>query len=68
MSQLRNNIIGQNARHGVYADVAAPFTLTGNTIYSSRFGLAVSGGAPTPPGTANTIFRNADGNIRGVAN
>jgi hypothetical protein len=31
------------------------------------FGLAVTGGAPAPPETANTMFSNADGNIRGLA-
>jgi parallel beta-helix repeat protein len=61
---VRNNIIGQNARYGVYADVEAPFTLTGNTIYRSRFGVAVSGGAAVPAETSNTMFANSDGNIR----
>ena len=61
---VRDNIIGQNVRYGVYADVEGPFTLTGNTIYSSRFGIAVSGGAPAPAETSNTMFGNTDGNIR----
>ena len=61
---VRDNIIGQNVRYGVYADVVAPFTLTGNTIYSSRFGVAVSGGAAAPAETSNTMFGNSDGNIR----
>jgi parallel beta-helix repeat protein len=63
---VRDNIIGQNVRYGVYADVADPFTLTGNTIYSSRFGVAVSGGAAVPTETSNTMFGNTDGNIRDV--
>jgi parallel beta-helix repeat protein len=63
---VRDNIIGQNARYGVYADVATPFTLTGNTIYSSRFGVAVSGGAAVPAEASNTMFENTDGNIRDV--
>ncbi|HEY0816315.1 MAG TPA: right-handed parallel beta-helix repeat-containing protein, partial [Pseudonocardia sp.] len=61
---VSDNIIGQNARYGVYADVADPFTLTGNTIYASRFGVAVTGGAAVPAETANTMFKNTDGNIR----
>ncbi len=63
---VRNNIIGQNARYGVYADVTTPFTLTGNTIYSSRFGVVLSGGAAAPAETLNRMFGNADGNVRNV--
>ena len=63
---IRNNIIGQNTRYGVYADIATPLTLTGNTIYSSRFGVVLSGGASAPAEQANTMFKNSDGNVRVV--
>ncbi len=61
---VRNNIIGQNARYGVYADVTSPFTLTGNTIYASRSGVVLSGGAVAPPETSNTMFGNVEQNVR----
>lgn len=61
---VQNNIIGQNVRYGVYADGPTPFTLTDNTIYASRFGVVVSGGATAPAESANTMFENSEGNIR----
>ncbi len=63
-STVRDNIIGDNVRYGVYADVTDPYTLTGNTIYDSRFGVAMSGGAAAEAESANTIFGNTDGNVR----
>lgn len=61
---VRGNIIGQNARYGVYADVATPFTLTGNTIFASRFGVVLAGGAEAPAESLNTIFQNDGGSVR----
>ena len=64
-STVRDNIIGQNVRYGVYADVTDPYTLTGNTIYDSRFGIAMSGGVAADAAVkANKLFGNTEGNVR----
>jgi parallel beta-helix repeat protein len=61
---VRGNIIGQNTRYGVYVDVTDPFTLTGNTIYRSRYGVSVSGTAIVAAEQQNTMFGNTEGNVR----
>jgi parallel beta-helix repeat protein len=60
---VRDNVIGQNIRYGVYLDVTDPFTLSGNTIFRSRYGISTSGTADVPA-SANTLFGNTDGDVR----
>ena len=60
---VRDNVIGQNVRYGVYLDVTDPFTLSGNTIFRSRYGISTSGTAEVPAGD-NTMFGNTDGDVR----
>jgi parallel beta-helix repeat protein len=60
---VRDNVIGQNVRYGVYVDVTDPFTLTGNTIFRSRYGIAVSSDLELTT-DANDIFANTDGPLR----
>ena len=60
---VRDNVIGQNVRYGVYLDVTDPFTLSGNTIFRSRYGISTSG-ASDVPASENTMFGNTDGDVR----
>ncbi len=60
---VRDNVIGQNLRYGVYLDITDPFTLSGNTIFRSRYGISTSGTADVPSGD-NTLFGNTDGDVR----
>lgn len=61
---VRGNIIGENTRYGVYVDVTNPYTLTGNTIYRSRYGVSASGTVVAPAEQQNTMFGNTEGNVR----
>ncbi len=60
---VRDNVIGQNVRYGVYVDVTDPFTLTGNTIYRSRYGVSASS-AVDVSARDNTMFGNMDGDVQ----
>jgi parallel beta-helix repeat protein len=59
---LRNNIIGENARYGVYVDSTGPYALTGNTIFNNRIGIMLENAAPPPP-TDNRVFGNDKADI-----
>ena len=54
---LRDNIIGENGRYGVYIDSTNPYELTGNTIFSNRTGIMFKNRTTAPP-TDNQVFAN----------
>jgi parallel beta-helix repeat protein len=62
-ADVRDNVIGENARYGVYIDAQGPFTLAGNTIFGSRAGVALNGTSPMPPGD-NTIYKNTEIDVK----
>ncbi len=62
-ADVRDNVIGENARYGVYIDAPGPFTLSGNTIYGSRAGVALNGTSPMPPGD-NKIYDNTETDVK----
>jgi parallel beta-helix repeat protein len=62
-ADVRDNVIGENARYGVYIDAQGPFTLSGNTIYGSRAGVALNGTSPMPPGD-NKIYDNTETDVK----
>jgi len=62
-ADVRDNVIGENARYGVYIDAQGPFTLSGNTIYGSRAGVALNGTSPMPPGD-NSIYDNTEVDVK----
>ena len=62
-ADVRDNVIGENSRYGVYIDAQGPFTLSGNTIYGSRAGVALNGTSPMPPGD-NRIYDNTEVDVK----
>ncbi len=62
-ADVRDNVIGENARYGVYIDAQGPFTLSGNTIFGSRAGVALNGTSPMPPGD-NKIYDNTEIDVK----
>lgn len=62
-ADVRDNVIGDNARYGVYIDAQGPFTLSGNTIFGSRAGVALNGTSPMPPGD-NRIYDNTEVDVK----
>ena len=42
-TELRDNVIGQNDRYGIYVDTDGPFTLAGNTILRQSHRAAAEG-------------------------
>ena len=62
-ADVRDNVIGENARYGVYIDAQGPFTLSGNTIFGSRAGVALNGTSPMPPGD-NRIYDNTEVDVK----
>ena len=56
-TELRDNVIGQNDRYGIYVDTDGPFTLSGNTIFANRTGVMLKGPS-TPSQSGNSIFGN----------
>ncbi|HEY0815281.1 MAG TPA: right-handed parallel beta-helix repeat-containing protein [Pseudonocardia sp.] len=62
-TELRDNVIGQNDRYGIYVDTDGPFTLAGNTIFQNRTGLLLKGPS-TPNQSGNSIFGNHDSDVK----
>ena len=62
-TELRDNVIGQNDRYGVYVDTDGPFTLAGNTIFQNQTGLLLKGPS-TPTEDGNSIFDNPNGDVK----
>jgi parallel beta-helix repeat protein len=62
-TELRDNVIGQNDRYGIYVDTDGPFTLAGNTIFANRTGVLLKGPS-TPSQSGNSIFGNHEFDIK----
>ena len=60
---VRDNIIGENIRYGLYIDVEKPFTITANTIFKSKTGVLLTG-TSTVSTSDNTMFDNTKGDVR----
>ena len=50
--RVRDNVIGENERYGIYVDSDGPFTMAGNTIWANRTGVMLKG--PSTPSRAAT--------------
>lgn len=62
-TDVRNNIIGENTRYGVYVDSDGPFAMAGNTIWKNRTGVMLKG-TPADPSGGNSIFNNVEQNVK----
>ena len=61
---VRDNVIGENARYGVYIDTDSKVDLTGNTVFGNRAGVMVVDGSPVGEGD-NQLFGNTEVNVKG---
>jgi parallel beta-helix repeat protein len=62
-TDVRDNVIGENVRYGVYVDSDGSFAMAGNTIWANRTGVLLKG-TPTDPSSGNSIFDNRDFDVR----
>jgi parallel beta-helix repeat protein len=62
-TDVRNNVIGENVRYGVYVDSDGPFAMAGNTIWANRTGVMLKG-TPTDPSSGNSIFNNKETDVK----
>jgi parallel beta-helix repeat protein len=59
---VRDNVIGENGRYGIYVDVDGEVDLTGNTIFGSRAGVMLKG-SPLDPSGDNQVFDNREADV-----
>jgi parallel beta-helix repeat protein len=59
---VRDNVIADNVRYGVYVDTSGSVDLTGNTITDNRSGI-MSTGAPVAPENANEVRGNKESDV-----
>ena len=59
---VRDNVIGENARYGVYVDIDGDVDMSGNTIFGSRAGVMLRG-SPLDPSGDNQVFGNREGDV-----
>jgi parallel beta-helix repeat protein len=59
---VRDNVIGENGRYGIYVDVDGEVDLAGNAIFGSRAGVMLKG-SPLDPSGDNQVFDNREGDI-----
>jgi parallel beta-helix repeat protein len=62
-TDVRDNVIGENTRYGVYVDSDGPFAMAGNTIWANRTGVMLKG-TPTDPSSGNSIFNNVEMDVK----
>ena len=62
-TDVRDNVIGENARYGVYVDSDGPFAMAGNTIWQNKTGVMLKG-TPTDPSSGNSIFNNTEQDVK----
>ena len=62
-TDVRNNVIGENVRYGVYVDSDGPFAMAGNTIWANRTGVMLKGNT-TDPSSGNSIFSNTEMDVK----
>jgi parallel beta-helix repeat protein len=59
---VRNNVLGENSRYGVYVDVDGSVDITGNTIFANRSGIMLKGTAVVND-EDNSVFENREDDI-----
>jgi parallel beta-helix repeat protein len=59
--KVRDNVIGENARYGVYIDGGGPFDISANSIFASRVGVLLKNSDQRLG--ENRIRDNADGDL-----
>jgi parallel beta-helix repeat protein len=62
-TDVRDNVIGENARYGVYVDSDGPFAMAGNTIWANKTGVMLKG-TPQDPSGGNSIFDNKELDVK----
>jgi parallel beta-helix repeat protein len=62
-TDVRNNVIGENVRYGVYVDSDGPFAMAGNTIWANRTGVMLKGNTNNPA-SGNSIFNNTEMDVK----
>jgi parallel beta-helix repeat protein len=62
-NQVRGNVIGDNARYGIYVDGDGGFDVTGNRIFGSQIGVLLKGTDQQPNGD-NEMGSNRDGDLK----
>ena len=60
---VRGNVIGGNARYGIYVDGDGGFEMTANRIFGSRIGVLLKG-TDQQPGSDNQLRENRDGDLK----
>ena len=60
---VQANLIGENARYGVYIDSDGEFTVAGNRIFNSRVGVLRKGPTDAPAGN-NAFHDNREADIK----
>lgn len=60
-NQVRDNVIGNNVRYGLYVDSDGGFDITGNTVFGSRVGVLLKN-TDQQPGS-NDLRDNIDGDV-----
>ena len=60
---VRDNVIGENVRYGLYVDSEGGFNLSKNTIVDNRTGILLKGTAAGPT-RDNSVYDNRDDDIR----
>jgi parallel beta-helix repeat protein len=61
---VRANLIGENARYGVYVDSAGWFDLSGNTVFGNRTGVMVRGVVGQVDEDDNRMFSNSEADTK----
>ncbi|TQM09897.1 parallel beta-helix repeat protein [Pseudonocardia kunmingensis] len=59
---VRDNVIGENERYGIYVDVDGGVDIADNTIFGSRAGVMLKG-SPLDPSGDNEVFGNREGDV-----
>jgi parallel beta-helix repeat protein len=60
---VRDNMIGDNVRYGLYVDTEGGFTLSKNTIFDNITGILLTGTAAVPV-SDNSVYDNRDVDIK----
>ena len=63
---MRDNVIGENVRYGLYVDTEGGFTLSKNTIFENRTGILLNVVAASPAGD-NSVYDNRDVDIKNAS-
>ncbi|WP_094927274.1 right-handed parallel beta-helix repeat-containing protein [Pseudonocardia sp. MH-G8] len=59
---VRDNVIGENGRYGIYVDVDGDVDIAENTIFGSSAGIMLKG-SPLDPSGENQVFGNREGDV-----